>query len=63
MKAPWPVANREFLQWRRWKIDESDGYELIIQRSASHPEYPEKPAAVRAETIISGNLDVVPWMN
>lgn len=55
MKAPWPIAHRDFLQWRRTDIQE-DGATLIMMRSASHPDYPEKSGIVRAETIISGYI-------
>lgn len=74
MKAPWPVANRDFLQWRRTQIHDSSGsidlghvlsilYStgdvLIVMRSASHPDFPEKQGVVRAETIISGIVQFV----
>lgn len=54
MKAPWPVASRDFLQWRRTVVHEETGDILIIHRSASHPDVPPKPGVIRAETLISG---------
>ncbi|PFH38685.1 START domain-containing protein [Besnoitia besnoiti] len=54
MKAPFPVSNRDFLQWRRTEVDLEAGVVKMLMRSASHPSVPERPGVVRAETILSG---------
>jgi len=54
IKAPWPVADRDFLQWRRTQYHEQQNVYTIMMRSASHPNHPEHPNYVRADTIISG---------
>lgn len=54
LKAPWPIARRDFLQWRRTVV-QSDSV-FIMSRSAEHREYPEVYGIVRAETVISGRV-------
>ncbi|CBZ53350.1 putative phosphatidylcholine transfer protein [Neospora caninum Liverpool] len=56
MKAPFPVSNRDFLQWRRTEVDMEAGVVKMLMRSASHPSIPERPGVVRAETILSGYI-------
>jgi len=55
LKAPFPVANRDFLQWRRTETDATDTTKIMM-RSASHPSIPEKNGVIRAETLISGYI-------
>ncbi|KAL8275936.1 hypothetical protein Esti_000052 [Eimeria stiedai] len=50
MKAPFPVSNRDFLQWSRLVR------EVCGCRSADHPSVPERQGCVRAETLMSGYL-------
>mmetsp|Transcript_31232 Transcript_31232/g.70742 ORF Transcript_31232/g.70742 Transcript_31232/m.70742 type:complete len:270 (+) Transcript_31232:2-811(+) len=48
-----PVATpRDFLQYRRVLLQQ-DGSILIALRSAEHPDFPEDPATIRAESYIS----------
>ncbi|XP_026192601.1 uncharacterized protein LOC34622133 [Cyclospora cayetanensis] len=56
MKAPFPVANRDFLQWRRTLSCPQEGFVKMMMRSADHPSVPERPGCVRAETLMSGYL-------
>lgn len=58
IKAPWPVTDRDFLQWRRIVIDPSTGVIKILHRSAEHPAKPEdlSGAMIRAESIISAYI-------
>lgn len=56
MKAPFPVSNRDFLQWRRTEEDEEAKVAKMLMRSADHPSVPEKSGCVRAETLISGYI-------
>ncbi|KAL8449067.1 hypothetical protein Emed_003419 [Eimeria media] len=53
MKAPFPVSNRDFLQWRRTIEDYDEGVVKMILRSADHPSVPERQGCVRAETLMS----------
>ncbi|KAF4641721.1 START domain-containing protein [Toxoplasma gondii] len=56
MRAPFPISNRDFLQWRRTEVDMEAGVVKMLMRSASHPSLPERPGVVRAETILSGYI-------
>ncbi|KAL8435829.1 hypothetical protein ACSSS7_002206 [Eimeria intestinalis] len=56
MKAPFPVSNRDFLQWRRTIEDYDEGVVKMMLRSADHPSVPERQGCVRAETLMSGYL-------
>lgn len=56
MKAPFPLSNRDFLQWRRTEYDPEKNLFKMMLRSASHPEHPEKKDFIRAETLISGYI-------
>ncbi|KAL8272567.1 hypothetical protein Esti_003456 [Eimeria stiedai] len=56
MKAPFPVSNRDFLQWRRTEDDAEANVTRMLLRSADHPSVPEKSGVVRAETLISGYI-------
>ncbi|KAL8432214.1 hypothetical protein Efla_005110 [Eimeria flavescens] len=56
MKAPFPVSNRDFLQWRRTEEDAEANVTRMLLRSADHPSMPEKSGVVRAETLISGYI-------
>ncbi|XP_026191471.1 uncharacterized protein LOC34622234 [Cyclospora cayetanensis] len=56
MKAPFPVSNRDFLQWRRTEEDPEAKVTKMLMRSADHPSVPEKSGVVRAETLISGYI-------
>ncbi|CDJ65062.1 Start domain protein, related [Eimeria necatrix] len=56
MKAPFPVSNRDFLQWRRTEEDPEAKIVRMLMRSADHPSMPERSGVVRAETLISGYI-------
>ncbi|CDI85877.1 phosphatidylcholine transfer protein, putative [Eimeria praecox] len=56
MKAPFPISNRDFLQWRRTAEVPEEGIVKMMLRSADHPSVPEKSGCVRAETLMSGYL-------
>ncbi|CDJ42325.1 hypothetical protein ETH_00018720 [Eimeria tenella] len=56
MKAPFPISNRDFLQWRLTVEKPEEGVVKMMLRSADHPSIPEQSGCVRAETLISGYL-------
>lgn len=56
-----PVATpRDFLQYRRVRL-QKDGSILIALRSAEHPDFPEDPSNIRAESYISGYVLRQEW--
>lgn len=56
-----PVATaRDFLQYRRVRL-QKDGSILIALRSAEHPDFPEDPSTIRAESYISGYVLRQEW--
>jgi len=55
-KAPWPVANRDFVNLSSWKDDTGNGEWIIMNRKVIHKDAPEKKDMVRAETLITGYI-------
>jgi len=54
-KAPTPVANRDWVNQRSWRVKEGKEY-LIMNHSVIHPKGPEKKGFVRARSILTGYL-------
>jgi len=58
LKAPFPVASREFCQYRRTVVDPETNVIKILHRSACHDKCPEPTSnwIIRAESVISGYI-------
>ena len=53
LQSPFGVTPRDFLQYRKAHAEDESTI-TILMRSAEHPDKPELPGSIRAETYISG---------
>jgi len=53
-KAPFGIANRDFVNLRSWRADADKGEWLIFNHSVTHKDMPEKKDFVRARSILTG---------
>eukprot|EP00916_Digyalum_oweni_P024241 GHVL01040073.1.p1 GENE.GHVL01040073.1~~GHVL01040073.1.p1 ORF type:complete len:174 (+),score=35.99 GHVL01040073.1:401-922(+) len=54
IKAPFPIANRDFVQYRRYEYN--NNIHMILHRSAYYEGMPINKNIIRADTIISGYI-------
>lgn len=56
LRAPFPATNRDFLQWRRIRTDETTSVSYILSRNCKRDDvFPsEVKNTIRADTVISG---------